>query len=96
MPYTVAMKKQISTGSGLSGRPKGIALQVAEEVKKARFRVGLTQVELARKTGSHQKDITRLESGRHKPKIGTLERIAQATSSILDVRLKPQKAIRSR
>ena len=63
----------------------------ADEIKAARVRSGLTQVQLAQKIGTSQKGITRLESGRHNMTLGTLERVAKATNSVLDLRIRPRK-----
>lgn len=43
-----------------------------------RARHGLTQEELARRVGTTKSAISRLESGRHKPNVDTLNRVARA------------------
>ena len=72
------------------------AFQVLEEefawagaVIEARSRAGLTQGELARKMGTTQPAVARLESGRTRPSLRTLERLALATGSQLSISLKP-------
>jgi predicted transcriptional regulator len=47
----------------------------------ARARSGLTQDEIARRMGTTQSAVARLESGRSKPSMRTLERYAAATGS---------------
>lgn len=58
-------------------------LAVASAVIDVRKRAGLTQGELAKKMGTTQPVIARLESGRVRPSIRTLERLAEATGSRL-------------
>ncbi len=53
----------------------------------ARSRAGLTQADLARRIGTSQSAIARLEGGRVRPSTRTLERIAAATGSRLKVTL---------
>ena len=56
-----------------------------------RNRAGLTQEALARKMGTTQPVIARLESGRGRPSIRTLDRLARATGSRLIIRFAPSK-----
>ena len=56
---------------------------LAAAVIDARNRAGLTQQELARKMGTTQPVVARLESGRGRPSMRTLERVAAATGSRL-------------
>jgi ribosome-binding protein aMBF1 (putative translation factor) len=58
-------------------------LVLASAVIDARKRAGLTQAELAKKMGTAQPVVARLESGRARPSIRTLERLAEATGSRL-------------
>lgn len=62
---------------------------VAKAVIAARSRAGLTQTELARKMGTTQPVVARMESGRIQPSIRTLQRLAQATGSRLMFRFEP-------
>ena len=59
---------------------------LASAVIDARNRAGLTQQELARKMGTTQPVVARLESGRTRPSMRTLERLAEATGSRLLIR----------
>jgi len=68
---------------------------LASAVIDARNRAGLTQQELARKMGTTQPVIARLESGRVRPSMGTLERLAEATGSRLLIRFAPREDRRS-
>ena len=54
-------------------------LVVASAVIDVRNRAGLTQEELARKMGTTQPVVARLKSGRSRPSMRTLERLADAT-----------------
>ena len=51
---------------------------VGENVKMARIAKGMTQEELAEKSGFSQRYISGLESGRRNPTIVTIYEIAQA------------------
>jgi ribosome-binding protein aMBF1 (putative translation factor) len=63
---------------------------LAKAVLRARNRVGLTQAELARKMGTTQPVLARLEGGRARPSMRTLERLARATGTRLLIRFEPR------
>lgn len=67
---------------------------LASAVIDARNRAGLTQQELAQKMGTTQPAVARLESGRVRPSMRTLERLAAATGSRLLIRFEPRKGKR--
>ncbi len=52
--------------------------KLGARVKELRLAAGLTQAELARRTGIHRPNIARVEAGRHTPSLETLDRLAQA------------------
>lgn len=54
---------------------------IAQELIKARTRAGLTQAQVAKRMGTTQSVVARLESGAAKPSLSTLERYAKATGS---------------
>lgn len=58
---------------------------LASAVIGARARAGLTQEQLAERMHTSQSSIARLESGRSKPSVTTLEKVAEATGSKLRV-----------
>lgn len=60
---------------------------LAEQVIEARARAGLTQVELAERMGTSQSAVARLEGGKAKPSVATLEKLAKATGSKLRIAL---------
>jgi predicted transcriptional regulator len=64
--------------------------QIADRVAERRREIGLSQLELARLTGTTQSAIARLESGQRPPRIDTLLRIADALDAELVVELKPR------
>ncbi|HTA72607.1 MAG TPA: helix-turn-helix transcriptional regulator [Bryobacteraceae bacterium] len=68
---------------------------LASAVIDVRNRAGLTQAELARNMGTTQPVVARLESGRSRPSMRTLERLAEATGSRLLISFAPRTAKRS-
>jgi len=58
----------------------------------ARTRANLSQAQLAKKMGTSQSTIARLESGAAKPSLSTLERFAKATGMTMRVVFEPVKA----
>ncbi len=68
---------------------------LASAVIDARNRAGLTQQALARKMGTTQPVVARLESGRTRPSMRTLERLAEATGSRLLIRFEPREGKRA-
>lgn len=67
---------------------------LASAVMDVRNRAGLTQQELARKMGTTQPVVARLESGRIRPSLRTLERLAEATGSRLLISFEPHNSKR--
>jgi len=58
---------------------------LAKAVIAARAHAGLTQSELASRMGTSQSAIARLESGRAKPSMATLAKLAEATGTRLKI-----------
>lgn len=60
-----------------------------DEFLKARAAAGLSQAEIAKRMGTTQSAIARLESGRgkHSPSLATLQKYAQAVGCRIDLRL---------
>lgn len=69
---------------------------VATLLIDARTRAKLSQAELAKKMGTSQSTIARLESGSAKPSLSTLERFAKATGMRMRVVFEPARASRRR
>jgi ribosome-binding protein aMBF1 (putative translation factor) len=62
---------------------------LAAAVMGVRKRAGLTQEELARKMGTTQPVVARLEGGQWRPSMRTLQRLAEATGSRLHISFAP-------
>lgn len=69
---------------------------LASAAVHARARAGLTQRDLARKMGTTQPVVARLESGRVRPSMRTLQRFAAATGSRLLISFEPRQTGRPR
>ena len=52
--------------------------KLGARIRSLRLAAGLTQAELARRTGIHRPNIARVEAGRHTPSLETLARLAAA------------------
>lgn len=61
------------------------AMNVANELREARARAGLTQAALATRTGTSQATISAYESGRKQPSVATLGRLLAACGARLRV-----------
>src|SRR6202030_20524 len=61
-----------------------------------RNRAGLTQAALARKMGTTQPVVARLESGRGRPSMRTLDRLAKATGSRLIISFAAMRLVSAR
>lgn len=57
--------------------------EIAKSVIKARLDKGMSQAQLARRIGTKQPSIARIESGNHTPSIGILQKIAHALGTEL-------------
>ena len=47
-------------------------------LREARERLGITQEEVAHRSGVHATEVSRMEAGKRDPQISTLERLAKA------------------
>jgi transcriptional regulator with XRE-family HTH domain len=75
----------------LAGAEEGwLFAQIAGQVAERRQALGISQAELARRCGTTQSAIARLEGGGRPPRIDTLLRIADALGSDLVVELRPR------
>lgn len=63
---------------------------IARELIAARARAGLSQGEVAKRMGTTQSVVARLESGKRPPSMRTVERFAQAVGGHLVFRIEPQ------
>jgi ribosome-binding protein aMBF1 (putative translation factor) len=69
---------------------------LVSSVIEARMRSKLTQAEIAKRMGTTQAAVARLESGRSMPSTRTLERFAKATGSRLRITFEPVKQGKAR
>lgn len=76
VPVEVLRTRAAVAQNGEAHHPSGA--QLGARLRELRLRVGLTQAELAKRTGIHRPNIARVEAGRHTPSIETLDRLASA------------------
>ncbi|MBN1909780.1 MAG: helix-turn-helix transcriptional regulator [Pirellulales bacterium] len=55
-----------------------IRASIAQDIVRERRRLGMTQMELAEMAGIRQETLSRLEGGKHRPNVRTIERIEAA------------------
>ncbi|SFC60127.1 helix-turn-helix domain-containing protein [Butyrivibrio sp. YAB3001] len=65
-------------------------MDITRAILDARIRAGMTQIELAEKSGISQADISRLEKGTRNPSIALLKRLAEAMDSTLKIEFIPK------
>jgi transcriptional regulator with XRE-family HTH domain len=51
---------------------------LGSNLRAARKRLGLTQEQVAERSGVHATEVSRIEGGKRDPKVSTLERLATA------------------
>ena len=66
-------------------------MNITRAILDARIRAGMTQMELAEKSGISQADICRLEKGTRNPSIALLKRLADAMDSTLRIEFVPKE-----
>lgn len=64
-----------------------ISLCVADAISEAKAKAGISQRELALRTGIDQSDISKLERGIGNPSAGTLNRLASAMGMKLNIQI---------
>jgi predicted nucleotidyltransferase/DNA-binding XRE family transcriptional regulator len=69
-------------------------VDAAAVIREVRTRAGLTQAQLAHQAGTSQPTLAAYESGAKSPSVRTLDRIARAAGSSLDVIVWPAPAAR--
>lgn len=84
----IKQERQASVRRRASYRGAKEAFEIAERVRHARERCGMTQAELAARIGSSQPALARLEAGGVTPSLDTLRRIAGALGLELVVDLR--------
>lgn len=63
---------------------------IIRKIIEARIKDGVTQKKLAKRMGTKQSAISRLESGNANPSLGFLGRLAEALDSRLEIRFVPK------
>jgi ribosome-binding protein aMBF1 (putative translation factor) len=73
-------KKQVLKNKELRRAYDALAPEfaIAEAIIRKRLEQGITQAELAKRIGTRQSAISRLESGNYNPSIGFLDKVAKA------------------
>ena len=54
-----------------------------EQLKSLRKSIGYSQKQIARWTGMHQNEVSRIENGKQDPRLGRIERMAEALGAEL-------------
>ena len=67
-------------------------MDITRAILDARIRSGMTQVELSKKSGISQADISRIENGTRNPSLALLKRLAEAMNSVLKIEFVPKQA----
>jgi HTH-type transcriptional regulator/antitoxin HipB len=87
--WTSIKRAKAGSGDRRAGYQEGkAAFELAERVREARERLGITQADLASRIGSTQPAIARLEGGGSTPSFRTLRRVAAALGLELVVELR--------
>ena len=60
-------------------------MRLGHQIMQARKKAGMTQAALARKTGTAQSNISRLERGDYNPSLGFLQKIAKAIGAKIKI-----------
>jgi transcriptional regulator with XRE-family HTH domain len=71
-------------------------LRVGREIQRERRKVGMTQKELAKKMGTSQSAITKIENGVRNPSIKVLQKVADALDGVLTVKIKGNVFVESK
>jgi len=74
----VAGQSTHAATNGIDGAGAVDGARLGARLRELRLAAGLTQAELARRTGIHRPNIARVEAGRHTPSLETLARLATA------------------
>ena len=82
-------REQFKKKPGLKKAYDALAPQyeLAAQIIEARLKKGLSQTQLAKKMGTSQSAVARLESGGYNPSFNLLEKVAHATGARLKIKL---------
>jgi predicted transcriptional regulator len=83
------IKKEILLDLETKKEYKALELEtsIAKQIIKKRLELKMTQSDLAKKTGTKQSAISRLESGTYNPSVAFLNQIACALNSKLKIQI---------
>ncbi|GBQ21651.1 XRE family transcriptional regulator [Gluconacetobacter sacchari DSM 12717] len=92
MTSLAALKSKLLTDPAVKAEYDrlGPIFSVVSEMVEARQTAGLTQAEIARRMGTTQSVVGRLESGRHMPSFDMVSRYAAALDRRIDIHLVPR------
>jgi DNA-binding XRE family transcriptional regulator len=92
MTRLATLKKKLAQNPefGVEYREADAEYAVIEALVRARTRAKLSQAELARRLGTTQSAVARLEGGNVSPSLSTLRRYAEATGARLQIELVPR------
>lgn len=97
MPASYAVSAamaQAAVANRHSGVPDSVsAMTIGGQLRAARLRRGISQASLARRAGTKQATISRLEAGRESPTIERLDRLASVLGLTAVVTLEPRGVI---
>lgn len=77
-------------GTAIAKKVTNPLLEMAHSFTEVRDNVGLTQKQLAERTGIYQADISKIERGIGNPSIGTLQRLAEGMGMTLSIAFVPK------
>ncbi len=77
-------------GTRIGQIPSDLIMEVAIALSKARIQSGLTQKQLAEKTGIYQADISKIERGIGNPSINWLQKLADGMGMDLKITFIPK------
>jgi predicted transcriptional regulator len=63
------------------------AYDIVQTLIDARVRANMTQAEVAKRMGTTQSAVARMESGKYDPKVTSLRQYAEATGSQIEIKL---------
>lgn len=69
------------------------AHKLSYQITRLRNLRGLSQAELAKRIGTHQASISRLESGRKKPNLEFLEKVIGALNGVIEFEILPEEEV---
>lgn len=69
---------------------ESLELEAGYQITRLRLLRGMTQAELAKKVGTRQPSIARLENGSRLPSLSFLARIAEALDAQVEVKITPK------